>query len=127
MDMGSSNSTMSMSGMMGMDMMMMTFFTSTSTALYADSWMPANSGQYAGTCIFLIALAALFRGIVALRTNFPALLAIWAHQRDTSILRADFEDDGKWMLAVARRPWNINEALARAVLDTVLAGVSYLL
>lgn len=31
------------------------------------------------------------------------------------------------LLATAKRPWNINEALARAVLDTVLAGVSYLL
>ncbi|USW58881.1 Putative Ctr copper transporter [Septoria linicola] len=128
----SSNDSMSgmdgMSGMMGMDHMLMTFFTSTSTALYADSWMPANPGQYAGTCIFLILLAALFRGIVAVRTNFPALLTLWAHRRDTSLLRPDFDEDGKWMLVgAARRPWNINEALARAVLDTILAGVSYLL
>ena len=57
-------------------------------------------------------------------------LQAWAAQRrDTSILQADSEDK---LTAVAlsrfeRRPWRINEALLRACLDTVLAGVSYLL
>lgn len=123
MDMSSDSSMMSMSSMM------MTFFTATTTPLYAESWTPTNSGQYVGTCIFLIALAALFRGIVAIRTNFSALLLRWSWKRETSILRKDFESSGGKLRLVADRgrPWNINEALARAGLDTVLAGVSYLL
>ncbi|PPJ60125.1 hypothetical protein CBER1_03138 [Cercospora berteroae] len=124
------NSTDSGTTMMGMDAMLMTFFTSTTTALYSNAWQPSTSGQYVGTCIFLIALAAIFRGIVAVRTNFPALLALWAHRRDTSILHPEAGgDDGKLLLYgfASTRPWNINEALARALLDTVLAGVSYLL
>lgn len=122
----SSDSSMDHS-MMSMGDMMMTFVTKLDSALYSSAWLPSTTGQYVGSCIFLIVLAAIFRGIVAVRTNFPVLLAIWARRRDTSILRSDYED-GKWiMVPTTGRPWNINEALARAVLDTVLAGVSYLL
>ncbi|CZT20978.1 related to Ctr copper transporter [Ramularia collo-cygni] len=131
MDMSGMDMTMDATGHMHMGMkdMMMTFFTATTTALYADSWTPATSGQYIGTCIFLIVLAAIFRGIVAVRANFNALLVRWSWKRDTSILRKDFESIGGNLRLIADkgRPWNINEALARAALDTVLAGVSYLL
>lgn len=136
--MASSTAMSGMDGMSGMDMsggmmmsmknMMMTFFTATNTPLYSEAWTPSNDGQYVGTCIFLIVLAAIFRGIIALRANFPALMVWWAHRRDTSLLRSDFEDDAKWgLVAVPQRPWNVNEALLRAILDTILAGVSYLL
>lgn len=131
--MASSTSMSDMSDMghgsiMSMGDMMMTFFTSTSTPLYSEGWTPRTTGQYVGTCIFLIVLAAIFRGIIALRANFAAILALHAYRRDTSILRRERDDDVKLgLLATAKRPWNINEALARAVLDTVLAGVSYLL
>lgn len=127
----SDNSSMDMSGgmsMMSMADMMMTFFTSTSTPLYSESWTPNTTGQYVGTCIFLIVLAAIFRGIVAIRQNFSALLVLYNHRKDTSLLRSDSDAKDRWqMVAGSGRPWNINEALARAVLDTVLAGVSYLL
>lgn len=122
---------MDSSGHMHMSMqdMMMTFFTSTMTPLYAESWTPSTTGQYVATCIFLIVLAAIFRGIVAVRTNFNVLLMRWQYKRETSILRKDFEATGGKvrLLAEKGRPWNINEALLRACLDTVLAGVSYLL
>ena len=42
--------------------------------------------------------------------------------RETPLLRA--EDDAK---LVGMKHWSVNEATARAVLDTMLAGVSYLL
>ncbi|KXT03661.1 hypothetical protein AC578_5177 [Pseudocercospora eumusae] len=114
--------------MMGMADMMMTFFTSTSTPLYSESWTPNTTGQYVGTCIFLIILAALFRGIIAIRQNFAALSVWYRYRKDTSILRPALDDKVRWQLvADSGRPWNINEALARACLDTVLAGVSYLL
>lgn len=116
-------------GMMSMGDMMMVFFTSTKTPLYSEAWTPNTSGQYVGTCIFLIVLAAIFRGIIAVRANFEAILTAWTYRRDTSLLRAEPEDaEAKWkILATPKRPWSINEALARAILDTILAGVSYLL
>lgn len=110
--------------MMGMDSMKMTFFTSTSTPLYSDAWTPASTGAYAGTCIFLIALAVLFRGIIALRCNFLTIWARWSRLRHGGILEYEHEDE---YVKQKRRPWRINEAAARAVLDTTLAGVSYLL
>ncbi|CAK4027583.1 related to Ctr copper transporter [Lecanosticta acicola] len=119
---------MSTGTMMSMADMMMTFFTATNTPLYSEAWTPNTTGQYTGTCIFLIVLSAIFRGIIALRANFPAMLIWFAHRRDTSLLRSDFEEHAKLrLLAVPQRPWSVNEALARALLDTVLAGVSYLL
>lgn len=130
-DMSGMDMLMDSSGHMHMSMkdMMMTFFTATTTPLYAENWTPTTTGQYVGTCIFLIVLAAIFRGIIAVRANFNALLVRWSWKRETSILRNDFEATGGKLRLVAEkgRPWNVNEALARACLDTVLAGVSYLL
>ena len=52
---------------MPMSSMMMTFFTSTTTPLYSAAWSSATTGQYAGTCIFLIFFATVFRALLALR------------------------------------------------------------
>ena len=54
MDMDSSSSATSMP-------MIMTFQTQRATALYAAAWTPRSPAAYAGTCIFLIALAAIWR------------------------------------------------------------------
>lgn len=116
---------------MGMQDMAMTFFTSIATPLYSDTWTPTSSGQYAGTCIFLIVLSVIFRALLVLRCELPALLSRARRFNDTDILRrasSEGAEEGALKPAdVPRRPWNINEALLRAVLDTVLAGVSYLL
>lgn len=45
--------------------MIMTFFTATNTPLYSLGWTPGSTGSYAGTCIFLIILAVLFRVLLA--------------------------------------------------------------
>ncbi|SMQ55595.1 unnamed protein product [Zymoseptoria tritici ST99CH_3D7] len=115
--------------MMSMANMIMTFFTSRSTPLYAESWTPNTTGQYVGTIIFLIVLAAIFRAIVVLRVNFDGLMAWYTYRRETSMLRKDFEGEDAGLRSNIQkgRPWNINIALARACLDTILAGTSYLL
>jgi copper transporter 1 len=113
-----------MSGMMDVSQMMMTFFTSTETPLYSKDWTPSGAGQYAGTCIFLIVLASVFRGLLALRTRLPML---WDQRSDVE--RQKDTKDQEWGAAAdrAKKPWRVNKALARAILDTILAGVSYLL
>jgi hypothetical protein len=45
---------------------MAVFQTSIHTALYSAGWTPSNTGTYAATCIFLVVLATLFRGLLAL-------------------------------------------------------------
>ena len=109
-----------MSGMMDMSQMMMTFFTSTETPLYSEKWTPSGAGQYAGTCIFLIVLAFVFRGLLALK-GFPVL---WGRRSGIEYQKGmkDVESG-----AADGEPWRVNKALARAILDTILAGVSYLL
>lgn len=70
MSTSSASATASMSTSMSMtDMpasqMQMVFFTSRTTPLLSAAWSPATTGQYAGTCLFLVVLAAAFRALVA--------------------------------------------------------------
>lgn len=108
--------------MMGMDSMAMAFFTSPNTPLYSMSWTPKSAGQYAGTCIFLIILAAIFRALIAFRVNFYNILAAAKRRRIRGL-------DGTHYLREKStpRPWRADEAVAAAFTDVVIAGVSYLL
>ncbi|KXX73781.1 Protein P80 [Madurella mycetomatis] len=134
--------------------MMAVFQTSMATSLYSASWTPGSAGTYAATCIFLIALAAVFRGLLALKW--------WQEQRwlDRELKRRYVVVNGKGPLAenlsrdslaknatmvlsengveesvvVVRRPataharpWRWSVDPVRAVIDTVIAGVGYLL
>lgn len=119
---GADNSSSSMA-MMSMDQMKMTFFTSATTPLFASSWTPVTSGQYAGTCIFLIVLATIFRALLAVRLNIIEILA-GLERRDTGggIYRST--DATK---PVSRRRWRASEAVILASMDVVLAGFGYLL
>lgn len=126
MDMSSGHSMGGMS--MSMADMAMVFFTSAATPLYSSSWTPTSDGQYAGTCIFLIALPVIFRAILAIRCNISHLQAWFNPQNAINTPQNVKEDDGDLEPAhPAHRPWNINEALLRAVLDVTIAGVSYLM
>ncbi|KIW18596.1 hypothetical protein PV08_02885 [Exophiala spinifera] len=112
--------------MMSMQDMMMVFFTGTQTPLYSTAWTPSSTGQYAGTCIFLIVLAVIFRAILAIRSVFPrdrysATLLGPDHDKPT-VRTMEFTTRG-----IQARPWTAHEAVSRAALDVVLAGVSYLL
>lgn len=125
--MGSStSSSMPMSGhhgtMMGMDAMAMTFFTSTGTPLFSMPWTPMTTGQYAGTCIFLIALAAICRGLLAVRAHIFDIFA--------SLKRGRYEKPGFAPHIAAdgtTRPWRASEAVVVGTMDTIIAGVGYLL
>nr|POE75608.1 hypothetical protein CFP56_53720 [Quercus suber] len=127
-DMSTATSAMSMSmsmssdTMMGMQDMAMTFFTASTTPLYSTSWTPTSDGQYAATCIFLIAFAALFRALLAIRVNFhPLLAAADAHRAGTRAYRSDPIEKS------SQHPWRARESVLLGFLDVVLAGVGYLL
>jgi hypothetical protein len=47
--------------------MAMTFYTARDTPLFSQAWKPSSTGTYAGTCIFLILLAAGFRLLLAVK------------------------------------------------------------
>ncbi|TVY91021.1 hypothetical protein LAWI1_G003248 [Lachnellula willkommii] len=146
MDMSSSNdSTMSMS------MMSMTFFTSTVTPVYSAMWTPTSTGQYAGTCIFLIILATIFRGLLAIKAwKETAWMDAEFNRRYVTVAgkesqakRISSDSDSKRMYlsengveedvfvvkkrTMGTRPWRITTDPVRAVMDTVIAGVGYLL
>lgn len=123
MAMPSSTGSMDMSSsteMMGMDAMAMTFFTSTTTPLFSPSWVPQSAGQYAGTCIFLIALAAIFRMLLALR---PVLLRTLESSR--SFYKGDAFNVQSAPPVV--RKWRAKQAVWIASMDVLLTGLAYLL
>lgn len=145
--MSTTNDTMVMS----MSMMSMTFFTSTSTPLYSAMWSPTSVGGYAGTCIFLIVLATIFRGLLAVKAwKETAWLDAEFNRRYVTVAgklpkseRISADSDSKRMIltengveedvivvkkrSMGIRPWRITTDPVRAVMDTVLAGVGYLL
>jgi hypothetical protein len=132
-------------------MMSMTFFTSTTTPLYSSSWQPTTTASYAGTCIFLIVLAAIFRGLLALKgwketawldAEFNRRYVVVA-EKPTKTERISQDSDSKRMILTENgveeevmvvkkrssgvRPWRLSVDPIRAVMDTVIAGVAYLL
>lgn len=115
------SSDMDMTTMMGMDGMAMTFFTSTMTPLYSMAWTPSSTGSYAGTCIFLIAFAAIFRALLAVRANFYDVLAVVKNRHSRG--QYPYLTDVKPTV----RRWRAKEAVLLASIDVVLAGVGYLL
>lgn len=64
MDMGHGMSDMHSSSSTSMAMV---FTNSHTTPLFSHSWTPSSRGTYAGTCIFLIALAAIGRCLFAFK------------------------------------------------------------
>ncbi|KAK4231058.1 Ctr copper transporter family-domain-containing protein [Podospora fimiseda] len=131
--------------------MMSVFQTSMATSLFSEKWTPTTAGAYAGTCIFLIVLAIIFRALLAAKA--------WQEQRwlDKELNRRFIVVNGKAPLAQNlsenslaktavltengldenvmvvkrhtsfRRPWRLTVDPLRAVIDTVIAAVGYLL
>lgn len=144
-------STMSNTTTMSMSMMSMTFFTSYMTPLYSAMWTPATVGQYAGTCIFLVILATIFRGLLAVKAwKETAWLDAEFNRRYVTVAgklskseRISHDSDSKRMIltengveedvmvvkkrSMGIRPWRITTDPVRALMDTVIAGVGYLL
>jgi len=137
MDMSSSNAG---STMTGMSSMMMAFFTSTSTTLYSMAWTPSSTGHYAGTCIFLILLGTIFQSLVAMRATQEAKWLEAERKRRYNMgsgLKKKSDDDSKEPISTENtvldvpakkvRPWRISTDVPRALMDTIIAGVGYLL
>lgn len=146
MDMGGSDSSNSSSSMM-----MAIFMTATNTPLYSSQWTPSSVGTYAGTCIFLIMLAALFRGLLAFKARAESrwldaelerrYVVVPGKQQlakqisqDSQAKRMILSENGieeDVMVLKKRhthvRPWRLSVDPLRALLDTLLAGVGYLL
>lgn len=147
--------------MSGMDMshgssssmgsMAMTFQNDPSTPLFSTAWTPSGTGSYAGTCIFIIVLAVVFRVLLALKARQEArwldaelhrrYVAVAGKQglKETVAAHKDakavvLSENGveEEVLVVQRsgdttRPWRVSVDPLRAVVDTVIAGVGYLL
>ncbi|KFY00652.1 hypothetical protein O988_03179 [Pseudogymnoascus sp. VKM F-3808] len=139
------------SGMGSMGSMTMTFQNNPSTPLFGTGWTPSGTGSYAGTCIFLIILAVLFRVLLALKARQEArwldaelhrrYVAVAGKQglKETVAAHKDaktvvLSENGveEEVLVVQRRgettrPWRVSVDPLRAAVDTVIAGVGYLL
>ena len=131
--------------------MIMTFFSATNTPLYSTGWTPTSAGAYAGTCIFLIILAILYRGGYALKDHLENKWLAAALKRKyvvvadktpiaervsadtdskTGILTANGVEENVRMVAAPvshTQPWRFSVDLPRAGLTTVNAGIGYLL
>lgn len=131
--------------------MNMFFQTDNATPLYGAAWTPSNAGTYAATCIFLIVLAALARGLLALRSIQEArwldqdaarryiatagktpLSERVSQDRDAKSMTLSENGVEESVFVVERkrgivRPWRFSVDPIRAVIDTVIAGVGYLL
>ena len=134
-----------------MSAMQIVFFTSTNTPLYSASWTPSGTGQYAGTCIFLIILASIFRALFALRAvqerkwqkmesrRRYVIVAVEEQEKkrrsreEESKMSGSCENSDEASMEVPKkevsgvRPWRTSQDIPRACLDVVIAGVGYLL
>jgi hypothetical protein len=141
MDMGSSTP-----GMPGV------FTNAHNTPLYSSGWKPTSAGSYAGTCVFLIVLASILRGLVAFKAIVEQKWIAQARNRryvfvkgktteagkidkdpdakTASLITAQgVEESVKVVRAYARGalPFRLSVDVSRAAIVTVIAGVTYLL
>ncbi|KAI0169761.1 Ctr copper transporter family-domain-containing protein [Hypoxylon sp. FL1284] len=148
---------MGMDGMDGMDMsgatgeMHMVFMNSITTPLYSDSWTPSGAGAYAGTIIFLIVLGIVFRLMLAgkavaeerwldaeLKRRYVVVqgklpvaeqVSTDSFSKKMTLTENGVEEDVMVVQKKTshRRPWRLSVDPLRALLDTCIAGVAYLL
>lgn len=137
---------------MSMDVTMMAVFqTNIGTSLYSTAWTPNSAGTYAATCLFLIALGIIFRGLLAFKAmqeqrwldkelarryvvvngKLPVSEQV---STDSLAKRMTLTENGveEDVIVVKKkhthvRPWRFSVDPIRAVIDMVIAGVGYLL
>jgi hypothetical protein len=128
------------------------FQTMRETPLYAEAWTPTSEGAYAGTCIFLVIFAIIGRLLLALRSiqetrwrNRDARRRyVFAAGKAPLAERLAQNPDAKPTVVISEngveetvmviqqkdeqpRPWRFSVDPVRALLDTVIVGVGYLL
>lgn len=131
--------------------MLSTFFMGPGTPLYSSKWMPISIDSYAGTCIFLIFLTVIFRFLIAFKSvlenrwidaEFNGRYVVVLRKPNTKE-QITGDSDSKGALLTengveedvmvvrkhmkGRRPWSITVDGPRALIDTVNAGILYLL
>lgn len=130
-----------------------TFIDSHSTPLYSGQWTPASAGSYAATCIFLIVLAVTGRCLVAFKSVLEQRWKAALLSRQRGALDAKSTEDGglertglgakMGTVSTAQHigendatdrkmsdnpaPFQLMVDLSRALLFTVITGVSFLL
>lgn len=125
-----------------------TFINSHSTPLYSHQWTPTSAGSYAATCIFLIILAITGRCLIAFKSVLEQRwkAAMLSRQRDEiatkstddgglgakmgtvcTVQRTDENDAIDRKASSNPAPFQPMVDLSRALLLTVITGVSFLL
>lgn len=145
MDMSSSSTSSTMS-------MPMVFTNSHTTPLFSSAWTPNSSSGYAGTCIFLILLAIIDRGLLAFKAVMERrwraahlnrrYIAIAGKSTEAGQIETDpFAKTGTLVSAQGLEenvkivqnivdgpiPWRFSVDLPRAGLVLCIVGISYLL
>jgi len=155
-DMGGDSSSSGSSGAGGGGGHTTVFVNSMAAPLFSAAWTPSSTGTYAATCIFLIVLAALLRGLLALRSwqerrwlaadqarryvvvaGKPALAESLSRdslgKNATMVLSENGVEENVVVVqnraasAAHPRPWRLSVDPLRALTDTVVVGVGYLL
>lgn len=129
----------------------MSFFSSTTTSLYTKKFVPNSVAAYAGMCLFLILLAILSRGLVALRAWRESVwldadrrrryITVAGKMTQSETIASD-SDARKMVLSengleenvimvqkhnMEVRPWRITVDPIRAILDTIISAIGFLL
>ena len=129
-----------------------TFTDSTTTPLYSSAWQPSSIGAYAGTCLFLILLAAVLRCLIAGKSTLERRWLDKARKRryikvegtQTEADKIDGGSDSEYNTLLSAKgqeervkvvtsrtapvlPWRLSVDLPRALYVTLTAGVAYLL
>ncbi|KAL1896919.1 hypothetical protein Cpir12675_002641 [Ceratocystis pirilliformis] len=131
--------------------MSMFFVDSHTTPLFTSSFAPENNGQYAGICIFLIVFAIIGRLLMAFRSKLETFWLDKDNERryvvvagktelseqlskEESVRNLVLSENGveQNVKVVERktpkpRPFRLSVDVVRAAVDTVIAGVGYLL
>lgn len=114
-----------------------TFFASTSTPLYIASWQPKTQTQYALTCLFIILLCVVSRGLQVVKRRL-AILSInrgESGEDEAEIMGCHAEEGGEKQDKSSNgdsargrsRTKGLGESLLAAAVDVVAVGVGYLM
>lgn len=128
------------------------FVIAQNTPLFSSGWAPNSAGAYAGTCIFLVLLASILRGLAALKAVLEQRWLAKARCRRYVVVKGKGTEAGKIDSDPAAKtgalittngveenvkiiradtrgavPFRLSVDVPRAGLTTVIAGVAYLL
>ncbi|KAH8195078.1 hypothetical protein TruAng_010754 [Truncatella angustata] len=125
MDMSSHSSTTMTSAEMAM-----VFFQSVTTPLYSSAWTPTSDGPYAGTCVFLVALATIHRILHAIKcTVFDRRLHGGRATLGSKVDDSEIEQSVAQQLKSEwyQHPFRVADETIRALVEVVVSGIGYLL